>query len=106
MRTSSVPIEPRKTSFMYPNPDVEAKIIERSLNEDFSDVSWKQLVLRRCLVFLLMLCIFTIGLLCRLFVPIRDYKSIDPESFYNATFNITDTPSFLNMSTAGFYGDA
>ena len=89
-RSSSAPIPPRKTSFMYPNPDVETKIIEKSLNDDFSDISWNQLLFRRFLVLLLMLSIFIVGLFCRLLVPIPDYLSEYPH-MNNATVEISSS---------------
>ena len=99
-RSSSAPIPPRKTSFMYPNPDVEAKIIEKSLNDDFSDISWNQLLFRRFLVFLLMLSFFIAGLFCRLLIPMPVHLSDDYSQMNNVTIGISS--SFLNPTQSIF----
>ena len=90
---------------MYPSPDVETKIIEQSLNDDFSDISWNQLLLRRFLIVLLMIFIFIVGIVCRILIPVPDHVSHDNYAD-NATINVVSANTDLTTPVPFFNATA
>ncbi len=92
---SSNVISPRKTSFIYPNPDQEARIAKEYLHENFTDVPLKKLLFHRFLLLFGMVSIFAVGLLCRLLIPVS--RPTSPSSF-NVTTNASFPDEILSHS--------
>ena len=75
---------------MHPDPSIDTKAIEESLVEDeFSDIPLKQLIFRRLILLFVMLGIFAMGLLFRLFLPASSTRMFDVNIDYNVTTAVT-----------------
>ena len=75
---------------MHPDPSIDTKAIEESLVEDeFSDIPLKQLILRRLILLFVVLGIFAMGLLFRLFLPASSMRLLDVNLDCNVTTAVT-----------------
>ena len=88
-RTSSVVLSGRRSS-LHPDPSIDTKATEESLVEDeFFDIPLKQLIFRRLILLFVMLGIFAMGLLFRLFLPASSTRIFDVNIDYNVTTAVT-----------------
>ena len=88
-RTSSIVLSGRRSS-LHPDPSIDTKTIEESFVEDeFSNIPLKQLIFRRLILLFVMLGIFVMGLMFRLFLPASSTRMLDINSDYNVTTAVT-----------------
>ena len=66
--------ELRRASFIYPDPEAERDILEKSFNKEVSDIPLRRLISHRLLVLTLMLALFLVGILCKIFIPVESFR--------------------------------